>query len=60
MVRALTEIYLRNTAITDIGTKTRGLFLQVHHHLVAIHTIRVAWEILYDCSGGQLATWLNT
>ena len=59
-VRTAGEVGLGNDTIADVSTETLGLLAQFHHHLVGIHTLRIAGEIFYDGGLGELSAGLQS
>ena len=60
MIWAGTEVNLLDASVTDISTEAGSLLLHVHHHLGAIHSVRIAREVFYLCGDGKLAARLHT
>ena len=57
-VRLLAQVGLHDDAVANVGTEALGLLADVHHHLVAVNTLRIAGEILNNRGLGELATGL--
>ena len=53
------KVNLGNLAIAQVGTKSGGLFAQIHHHLVAIHAIGIARKVVDDGGLSELSTRLQ-
>ena len=54
------EVNLHDGTVADISTEAFGLFAQFHHHLVAVHSLRIAGEILDGSGLGELSARLQT
>ena len=58
-IGTLRKIDAHNFTVADVGTETLGLFAQVHHHLIAVDTLRIAGEVFDLGSLGQLSARLQ-
>ena len=56
----LREIHLHDLTVANVSTEALGLFADLHHHLVGIHTLRIAGEILHLSGLGELSARLQT
>ena len=59
-IGTLGEIGFHDDAVSDVGTEPFCLLTQLHHHLVAIHTFRIARKVLHDGGLCELSTHLQT
>ena len=58
-IGTLRKIDANDFTVADVGTKTLSLFAQVHHHLIAVDTLRIAREVFDLSSLGQLSARLQ-
>ena len=59
LIGTLREIDAYDFTVADVGTETLSLFTQVHHHLIAVNTLRIAGEVFDLGSLGQLSARLQ-
>ncbi len=52
------EINFCDNSRPDVGAKTQRLLTELVHHLRALDTFRIAWEVLYLSSLGELSARL--
>ena len=56
----LREIGFNDLAISHVNTKSFGLFSKLNHHLIAVNTIGITWEIVYNCGLSKLSSRLHS
>ena len=54
------EVRLDYLTVAEVGAEALCLITYVHHHLVAIDSLWVAWEILNFCCLCQLSPCLHS
>ena len=59
-IRFLWEVGFYNLTISHVHTKSSSLFAQLHHHLIAVNTIRITGKVVNNRGLSKLPSGLHS